>query len=127
MKKLSLYILTCAMVLTSCSDWLQEEPKSFDDGSIRTEVQAQARVNRLYRNGAPTQISSTGAYRGGNYSCNSFLTGYYSSSYEGQELDIYATRTLTRQNNTNDVCVRMTHNVWTSCFREINVANTAIK
>lgn len=127
MKKISLYILAGAMALTSCSDWLQEEPKSFDDGSIRTETQAMSRVNRLYRNGAPTQISSTGAYRGGNYSCTSFLTGYYHSDYWGQELDVKAAHDLTRQNNTADVCVRLTNDIWTSCFREINVANTAIK
>lgn len=120
-------ILAAGLLLTSCNDWLQESPKSFDDGSIRTETQAEARVNRLYRNGAPTQISSTGAYRGGNYSCTSFLTGYYSSEYWGQETDVYEDAMLTRQNNTADICVRMTNDVWTSCFREINVANTAIK
>lgn len=119
-------ILAAGLLLTSCNDWLQENPKAFNTGEIRTETQAESRVNRLYRNGAPTQISSTGAYRGGNYSCTSFLTGYYSSSYWGQETDVYEDAMLTRQNNTPDVCVRMTNDVWTSCFREINVANDAI-
>lgn len=127
MKKISLYLMAGAMSLTACNDWLQEEPKSFDDGSIRTEVQAQSRVNYLYRTGAPTQISSTGAYAGGNYSINSFLTGYYSSSYWGQETHFKYAHDLTRQTNTNDICTRLTNDIWTSCFRSINVANTAIK
>lgn len=126
MKKISLYLIAGAMALTSCNDWLQEEPKSFYDGEIRTEAQAQARVNHLYRNGAPTQISSTGAYAGGNYSINNFLTGYYSSSYWGQETHFKYAHDLTRQTNTNDICARLTNDIWTSCYREIGVANTAI-
>ena len=115
------------MLTTSCNNWLQEEPKSFDNGDIRTEIQAQARVNYLYRNGAPTQISSTGAYASGNYSINNFLPGYYSSSYWGQETHFKYTHDLTRQKNTNDICTRLTNDIWTSCYRTINVANTAIK
>lgn len=127
MKKISLYLLAGAMSLTACNNWLQEEPKSFDNGDIRTDTQAEARVNYLYRSGAPTQISSTGAYRGGNYSINNFLTGYYSSSYWGQETDFKEAADLTRQQNVNDVCTRLTQDIWTSCFRCINIANTAIK
>lgn len=127
MKKISLYIVSfAALALTSCNDWLEEEPKSFDDGTIRTETQAQSRVNRLYRTGAPDQISSTGAYASANYTYNIFLTGYYQSSYEGQELTAKYARELSRQSNTNTVCTAVCNGMWESCFNAINVANTAI-
>lgn len=115
-----------AMAFTSCSDWLQEDPESFKDGTITTETDVQSRVNYLYRNGAPSQIASTGAYAGGNFSFNIFLTGYYQSSYEGQEVTARYARELTRQNNTNTVCNAVCNDTWESCYRAINTANTAL-
>ncbi len=126
MKKISLYIVAAAMALTSCSDWLQEEPQSFNDGTIRTEADAIGRVNYLNRTGAPTFYSSTGAYAGGTESYNIFLSGYYSSSYQGQELAVKYTRELTRQQQTNTISNDYCSGIWTSCYRAINVANTAI-
>lgn len=128
MKKISLYIVAfAALALTSCNDWLEEKPKSFDNGTIRTETNALARVNRLYRSGAPTQIATTGAYTSANYTNNIFLTGYYQSSYEGQELTAKYSRELSRQSNTNTVCTAVCNGLWSSCFSSINIANSAIE
>ncbi|MFI2741915.1 RagB/SusD family nutrient uptake outer membrane protein [Zhouia sp. PK063] len=115
------------LLLTSCSDFLDESPKSSITSVdyYKTEAQATANVNYLYRNGAPPQISSSGGYIGTNQSISGMLTGYFINSYEGQEVVCKYSRLLTRQEHTNEIS-GTSDGVWDNCFRAINVANNAI-
>ncbi|MBK5720501.1 RagB/SusD family nutrient uptake outer membrane protein [Dysgonomonas sp. Marseille-P4677] len=130
MKKI-VYILACVslLVMTACNDFLEEEPRSSMTSAAyyKTEAQALANVNYLYRNGAPGRISNAGsAYVGPNASIDPMLTGYFTNSYEGQETICLYARQLTRQQNTSTVSSTM-NSIWDNCYRAINVANGAIK
>ena len=128
MKKISIYILAVtALVLASCSKWLQEEPKTNSDGSMYSDVEYQSRTNYLYRHGAVTQIASAGsAYIGPNASINGMITGYFKNDYEGQETHCEKAAMLTREDNTADISARFSESVWQSCYQAINVANQII-
>lgn len=128
MKKISIYILAVtALVLASCSDWLQEEPKTNSDGSMYSDVEYQSRTNYLYRHGAVTQIASAGsAYIGPNASINGMITGYFKNDYEGQETHCEKAAMLTREQSTADISARFSESVWQSCYQAINVANQII-
>ncbi len=73
---------------TSCNKFLEEEPKSnlSLESYYKTEGQAEATVNSLYRRGAPQRYAlAPSAYVGPTASINTMLTGYFTNSYEGQE------------------------------------------
>lgn len=130
MKKL-IYILACVslLVMTACNDFLDEEPRSSTTSAAyyKTEAQALANVNYLYRNGAPRRISeASSAYVGPKASIDPMLTGYFINSYEGQELTCKYARELTRQQNTSTISSAM-NDIWDNCYKAINVANGAIK
>jgi len=119
----------CTFIFGACESFLDEEPRSSvaADAYYQNEAQAQAQVNTLYRMGAPLRYASAGsAYLGPNASINSMLTGYFTNSYEGQELICRYSRELTRQNNTRTVSNTM-NSIWNDCYKAINVANAAIE
>lgn len=123
--------LLCAGVLTfgSCSSFLDETPKANIGLAdyFKNQAQAQENVNSLYRMGAPNLYASAGsAYLGPRASINSMLTGYFSNSYEGQELVSKFARTLERQGNTRIVSNTM-NGIWNDSFKAINIANGALK
>src|SRR5690606_28707553 len=70
--------------------------------------------------------SAGSAYLGPTASINSMLTGYFSNSYEGQELVCKYARELTRQNNVSTISGTM-DGVWNGACETINIANGAIK
>ncbi len=108
---------------------MDENPKSsLTAGSFyKTEAQAQANVNYLYRTGAPNKLTGAGsAYIGPFSSVTGNLTGYFINSYEGQELVCKYSRELTRQQNTMTVSSTM-DGIWDDCYKAINVANGAVK
>ncbi len=130
MKKI-LYTILCSILLgiTGCNDFLDENPRSSITSAdyYKTEAQALSNVNYLYRNGAPRRISNAAsAYLGPNASINGMLTGYFSNSYEGQEIVCQYARLLTRQQYTSTISNTM-NDIWDNCYRAINVANAAIK
>lgn len=130
MKKI-IYGLACASMLTllSCDSFLEENPKASMTSAAyyTTEAQAQANVNYLYRNGAPRRISyASSAYVGPKASIDGMLTGYFTNSYEGQELACMYARLLTRQANTSTISSTV-NDIWDNCYASINVANGAIK
>ncbi|PPL02435.1 RagB/SusD family nutrient uptake outer membrane protein [Parapedobacter indicus] len=123
--------LLCGSAFTfgACESFLDEAPRSAvtSVAYYQNEAQAQGQVNSLYRMGAPLRYASAGsAYIGPNASINSMLTGYFTNSYEGQELICLYSRELTRQNNTRIVSNTM-NSIWNDCYRAINIANAAIK
>ena len=131
LNKLLIATLACAGLIgfTSCDSFLDEDPKSSLTSSAyyKTEAQAWGNVNYLYRTGAPTRIAGAGsAYIGPWASVPGQLTGYFTNSYEGQEIVCQYSRLLTRQENTMTVSVSI-DGVWRDCYKAINVANVAIK
>lgn len=114
---------------SSCTKFLDEAPLSsiIKETYYKTELQASGNINSLYRRGAPTRYSSAGsAYLGPQASINTMLTGYFTNSYEGQELVCKYARELTRQNNVSMISGTM-DGVWNSAYEAINIANGAIK
>lgn len=125
------FALICAGLFgtSSCSDFLEESPRAqatFSD-FYQNEAQALENVTTLYRMGAPVRYGvATSAYIGPTASINSFLTGYFSNDYEGQELISMYSRQLTRQENIRIVSNTM-NSIWADSYRAINVANGAIQ
>ena len=112
MKRILTMVVTCASLIgfSACSDFLDEEPKSsLTSGAFyKTEAQVLANVNYLYRTGASTKLTGAGsAYIGPFASVTGNLTGYFTNSYEGQELVCKYSRELTRQQNTMTVSSTM--------------------
>ena len=121
--------LCCFTGFSACNDFLEEKPKSSLTAPdyYQTEAQAQANVNYLYRTGASSKLTGAGsAYVGPFASITGQLTGYFTNSYEGQELTCKYSRELTRQQNTMTVSVTI-DGIWDDCYKAINVANGAIK
>ena len=128
MKKILACLSVGLLFLTSCNDFLEESPKSSltDVDYYKTEAQATANVNYLYRNGAPQRIAyASSAYIGPKASVNGMLTGYFINSYEGQEVVCKYSRLLTRQDHTNEIS-DTSDDIWDNCYEAINVANNAI-
>jgi len=128
MKKILIFLSLSIFLLPSCNDFLEESPKSSltDVDYYTTEAQATANVNYLYRNGAPRRISqASSAYIGPKVSISGMLTGYFSNSYEGQEVVCRYSRLLTRQDHTNEIS-DTSDDIWDNCYSSINVANNAI-
>ena len=128
MKKILVCLSLGLLWLTSCNEFLDESPKSSltDVDYYKTEAQAKANVNYLYRNGAPRRISqASSAYIGPKASITGMLTGYFSNSYEGQEVVCKYSRMLTRQDHTNEIS-DTSDDIWDNCYSAINVANNAI-
>ena len=91
MKKISTIAVACAGLLsfTACNNFLDEEPKSTltDVAYYKTQSQMESNVNYLYRTGAiGSYVDFGSAYIGPFASIQEELTGYFSNSYEGQEI-----------------------------------------
>ena len=105
MKKILTIADACAglMSFTACNSFLDEEPRSelTDVAYYQTQAQMESNVNYLYRTGAINSFVDFGsAYTGPFMSIQEELTGYFSNSYEGQEIVCKYTRELSRQENT---------------------------
>ena len=114
-------------LLSSCTDFLKEEPKSsltYQD-YFKSEAHILGNLNYMYRTGAPTQFASTGAYDCSNVAYTSLLTGYFFDAYEGQELAAMYSRLLMRQEKTQNISNDM-DGTWDGCYRVINSCNGVI-
>ncbi len=117
------------LTMNACKDFLDENPRTEvgGDSYYKTQAQALENINSLYRIGGPTFYgNANGAYQGPFASIPVMLTGYFTNSYEGQELINLYSRQLTRQQNTRVVSNRM-NDIWNNSFLAINIANGAIK
>ncbi len=112
--------------MTSCNDFLDEEPKSSvsTDQFYRTPAQIQSAVNYLYRKGAPTYESGTGAYYGTHSMLGGYLTGYFDSEYAGQEYIVAQSKSLTRSAS---LVSGQLDNIWDDSYQAINAANACLK
>ena len=130
MKKILTSLMACACLVgfSACDSFLDEEPRTqLESGQFyQTEAHALQNVNYLYRTGVPARLSSTGAYQGSIAQIQGALTGYFTNTYEGQELTYKYGREMTRQQNTMTVGVAL-GGEWTQAYKAINIANSAIK
>jgi len=127
MKKISIYIILATLALTSCNKWLEEDMKSKTDGTMYSDADYLSRTNYLYRHGVTQDLASAGSgYCGPRISVDGMLTGYFTNSYEGQEIHCKYAGELTREQHTSDCSARMSEGAWEGCYRAINVANQLI-
>ncbi len=131
MKKIITIAIACAglMHFTACSDFLKEEPRATltDVAYYKTAAQLQGNVNRLYRSGATYAYTNFGsAYVASFQSIQEDLTGYFTNSYEGQEIICRYSRELTRQQYTMQISHPL-EEIWKRCYNAINVANGTLK
>lgn len=112
--------------ITSCSDFLDEDPRSSltNAGFYKTPAQAEASVNILYRAGFPTMYGAGGAYGGPNAMLGGYVSGYFDNEYAGQEVVVQYSKDLSR---TSVNIANQMDGVWDACFSAINRANSAIK
>ncbi len=129
-KNIAMALLSLALFVNiSCESFLDEDPRSTVTAGFYYENAAQAEENiiSMYRRGAPDRYGvATSAYIGPTASINTFLTGYFSNNYEGQELVCLYSRQLTRQQNSRIVSNTM-NSIWNESYTAINIANGAIK
>jgi hypothetical protein len=125
MKKIFIF-LSLSLLIFSCADFLDEEPRSsITTGQYFVKPQhAQSVVNSLYRIGAPTFQHASGAYSGSKAMIGGYLSNFFENSYKGQEIFVNYAQTLTMDpvnfSGTID-------GIWNDCYAAIGRANTAIK
>lgn len=129
MKKniLSTIIFSLIFIISmSCSDFLDEKPKSSLTGNsfYETAPQAVSNVNTLYRVGVPSAYNANSAYAGPNAMLGGYVSGYFDNEYAGQEVVVLYSKELNRTpvNIANQI-----DGIWDACYRAINIANSAIK
>mgnify|MGYP000300231006 CR=1 FL=1 len=141
MKKILTVAIACACLtgFSACNDFLEEKPKSSLTAPdyYQTEAQAQANVNYLYRTGASSKLTGAGsAYVGPFASITGQLTGYFTNSYEGQELTCKYSRELTRQQNIRQLTETQTkakteierlEKEVANCLKQLTEQETALK
>jgi len=129
-KNIAITLVTLSLfAITGCQSFLDEDPRSTITRGFyyKDASQAEENIISMYRMGAPVRYGeATSAYIGPTASINSFLTGYFSNNYEGQELVCLYARQLTRQQNERIVSNTM-NSIWNDSYKAINVANGAIK
>ncbi|THH36392.1 RagB/SusD family nutrient uptake outer membrane protein [Neolewinella litorea] len=110
----------------SCSEFLEEEPRSSASlNQFFTEpAHAENAVNALYRDGAPALWMNGGVYNGRNIMYGPYLSGFFENNYKGQYAYIgFAQQLQLNAINSNSIL----NDYWSQMYREISRANNAIK
>lgn len=123
MKKIIIIILALG-IITSCTEFLAEEPRSemSVDQFFSYPSHAYNAVNVLYRTGAPT-FYSTGVYAGSRAMLGGYMTGLYDNEYKGQEVHVQHSQNLTLN---GDNLAGYFDGAWDPCYLAISRANLAI-
>ena len=119
MKKIVTIAIACAGVLSfsACNDLLDESPRSSmaTESLFQTQEGAEGAIYNLYRTGAVSNYVGFGsAYVNTFASLPEELTGYFTNSYENQEIQCKYSRELTRQEHTIEMASKM-DGVWDDC------------
>jgi hypothetical protein len=114
------------LVFASCSDFLEEKPKTDMSMNQNFSAPAHARnaINGLYRQGAPNFYADGGVYMPQKATHGGFLSGFFDNEYKGQEVicDYSQKLSITPANIAN-----YTDPVWDDTYKAISRANTAVK
>lgn len=123
MKRILIIIMALA-ALTSCDDFLAEEPRSemSVDQFFSYPSHAYNAVNILYRSGAPT-FYSAGVYAGSRAMLGGYMSGLFDNDYKGQEVHVQHSQNLTL-NGSN--LAGYFDGSWDACYLAISRANLAI-
>lgn len=123
MKKL-LIILIGLVVLSSCDDFLAEEPLSemSVDQFFSYPTHAYNAVNILYRSGV-TDYYKTGVYSGSRAMLGGYMTGLFDNDYKGQEFHVQHSQNLTLN---GDNLGSYFDGAWDGCYKAISRCNLAI-
>jgi len=118
-------IIIISFIATSCSDFLDEQPRDeISTGQFFSEpAHAYSAVNTLYPNGV------AGLYRGGIYSgtetmLGQYMSGFFDNEYKGQEPHVQNAQQLTLNGNNLDDYM---NGIWAGMYGAIARANNAIK
>lgn len=108
----------------SCSDFLDEEPKSNMDVSqyFKNGNQATAAVNKLYDSGLPTLYDAS-VWGGATIGYGNYMSGYFDNERGGQEVVYSKTHDLSFK--AGEITDQM-NNVYQSLYEAIGRANAAI-
>jgi len=119
-------VLTFILIVTSCEDFLKEEPKNqlTADLYFRNLQDAKATVNALYWSGAITFYQAGTYWTNGSWEMmGGFMTGFFSTDrpegrgpWEAQNLSI-----------TPSIMDNLLQQVWSTAYQGISRANNAIK
>ena len=122
----SVFLLLLCGATYSCSDFLEEEPRSVASlNQFFTEpAHAENAVNALYRDGAPALWMNGGVYNGRDIMYGPYLAGFFENNYKGQYAYIgFAQQLQLNAINSNSIL----NTYWSQMYREISRANNAIK
>lgn len=125
MKKTYIIILLIGIFSFSCSDFLEEVPKSQLDVDQNFQVPAHAysAVNSLYRTGA-SQFYDGGSYSGAPAMLGNYMSGFFDNEYKGQEVHVQHAQQLTLNGNN---LAGYLGDRWNDLYQGISRANNAIK
>lgn len=126
--KNNIKLLLCAGVLlatASCSDFLEESPKSSltTAAYITTAEQALSNTNYLYRVGVPSFYGNCSAYTGNDAMCGGYISGYFDNEYGQESISIYP---ASLNHNSQNIAEEMDL-IWDEAYSTINVANLGIE
>ena len=130
MKNIFLGLLFAVVLIlaTSCSDFLDEKPRTqmSTNEYFKTLNHAQSVVNKLYREGAPYYYYGESVFKGMQVMYGPFLSGLYDNKdFKGQETWIEWMQTL--NHNSKNINGQL-NNLWDQAYKNsIARANTAIK
>ncbi|CAM4239854.1 RagB/SusD family nutrient uptake outer membrane protein [Zobellia roscoffensis] len=113
------------VLLSSCDDFLEEEPLSelSSDQFFSEPDHAYSAVNSLYRNGAPN-MTDGGVYNGTPLMLGAYMSGFFTNEYAGQELHVSNTQQLTLNGENIGGYLQ---DRWKELYLGISRANNAIK
>lgn len=120
-----LIILIGLSTLSSCKEFLAEEPKSemSVDQFFSNSTHAYNAVNILYRSGC-TDFYRSGVYSGSRAMLGGYISGLFDNDYKGQEIHVQHCQNLTLN---GDNLAGYFDGIWDECYDAISKANLTIK
>jgi hypothetical protein len=117
--------LSLMLLMASCSDFLEEEPRDQQsvDQFFSEPGQAQSAVNFLYQNGTPQMYLSQGVFSGARIMYLQYLSGFFDNEFNGQERQVDLAQQLAISPTEIDATL---NGIWASLYVGISGANLAI-
>ena len=124
--KYLLFSLCLSCMASSCSSFLDENPKSeIGAGNYFTKPDhVRSAVNILYREGVADFYIKALPYDGSNYMYGGYLSGLVDNDYKGQVTMVQYCQSLTH--DSENISENLDF-IWDGCYKAISHANTAIK
>lgn len=125
MKRIMFILIIGLVYLSSCGDFLTEEPRSEmrAEEFFTSSSHAYDAVNILYRRGC-ANFYSAGIFSGSRAMLGSYMTGLFDNEYKGQEVQVQHSQNLTLNGHN---LAGYFDEIWDECYNAISKANLAIK